>query len=241
MYLDVYYFFTKERSLQRIAITTVILSLLLCAKVATAQEVGWASFYHDYFNGKRTASGELYDSKKLTAAHKTLPIGTLIKVTNLANDRSIVVRVNDRGPYVQGRILDLSRAAADALGYVPAGSARVSCEVINNPVLEIRDTIHTPPLSDIMYMVTEVDTTVKMQYGVKLGSFDDPKMAFTLSKELKAKYNTVAFVQNVKVVKGSLYRIYVGNFTTEEEANKLQAVMRKLYPECKVVKYEGLK
>jgi cell division septation protein DedD len=66
-------------------------------------------------------------------------------------------------------------------------------------------------------------------------------MAFTLSKELKAKYNTVAFVQNVKVVKGSLYRIYVGNFTTEEEANKLQAVMRKLYPECKVVKYEGLK
>ena len=225
----------------RNAITTVIISLLLCAKVATAQEVGMASFYHDYFNGKRTASGELYNSKKLTAAHKTLPIGTMIKVTNLSNDRSIVVRVNDRGPYSQGRILDLSRAAAEQLGYVANGSARVSCEVINNPVIEIKDTSHTAPLVDLMYMITEVDTTTKLQYGVKLGSFEDPKVAFTLSKELKAKYNAVAYVQSVKLVKGSLFRIYVGNFATIEEANKLQGVLRKLYPECKVVSYTGMK
>lgn len=233
--------FNKQRFLTRNAIITVVLSLLLSAQAATAQEVGWASFYHDYFNGKRTASGELYSSKKLTAAHRTLPIGTMVKVTNLANDRSIVVRINDRGPFVQGRILDLSRAAAEQLGYIAAGSTRVSMEVINNSVIEVQDTVHTAPLSDLMYMITEVDTCTKLQYGVKLGSFDDPKLAFTLSKELKVKYNAVAYVQNVKLVKGSLFRIYLGNFDTIEEANKLQAALRKLYPECKVVSYEGLK
>ncbi|MBS1625315.1 MAG: septal ring lytic transglycosylase RlpA family protein [Bacteroidetes bacterium] len=225
----------------RNAIITVVLSMLLSAQAATAQEVGWASFYHDYFNGKRTASGELYSSKKLTAAHRTLPIGTMIKVTNLANDRSIVVRINDRGPFVQGRILDLSRAAAEQLGYIAAGSAKVSMEVINNSVIEVQDTIHTAPLSDLMYMITEVDTCTKLQYGVKLGSFDDPKLAFTLSKELKAKYNAVAYVQNVKLVKGSLFRIYLGNFGTIEEANKLRDALKKLYPESKVVSYDGLK
>ncbi|MCW3126213.1 MAG: rare lipoprotein [Bacteroidetes bacterium] len=228
--------------MQRIAVTTVIFSLLLCAATATAQEVGMASFYHDYFNGKRTASGELYDSKKLTAAHKTLPIGTMIKVTNLANARSVIVRVNDRGPYVQGRILDLSRAGAEQLGYIPAGSAKVSYEVINTPVIEIKDTTRiTPIIVEPMYVITEVDTTIKMLYGVKLGSFDDPKVAFTLSKDLKSKYKTVAYVQNVKMAKGNFYRIYVGNFATQEEADKLQVVMKKLYPECRVVKYEGMK
>lgn len=227
--------------MQKTAITTVILSLLLCANAATAQEVGMASFYHDYFNGKRTASGELYDSKKLTAAHKTLPIGTMIKVTNLSNEKSIIVKVNDRGPYVQGRILDLSRAAAEQLGYIPAGSAKVSCEVISNNVIEIKDTMPISASDNIMYMITEVDTTSKMQYGVKLGSYEDPKIAFNVTKELRSKYNTAAFIQNVKLVKGGFYRIYVGNFATQEEAEKLQAILKKNYPECKVVKYDGLK
>jgi rare lipoprotein A len=227
--------------LQKIAITTVILSLLLCAGAATAQEVGIASFYHDFFNGKRTASGELYDSRKLTAAHKSLPIGTMIKVTNLSNDRSIVVRVNDRGPYVKGRVLDLSRAAADQLGYVAAGSAKVSVEVITNNVIEIKDTVPLSQPKDLLYMISEVDTTVKMEYGIKLGSYEDPKIAFTVTKELKAKYNAAAYVQNIKLVKGSLYRIYVGNFATQEEADKLLATLKKNYPECKVVKYDNLK
>ena len=227
--------------MQKIAINTVILSLILCATAVTAQEVGMASFYHDYFNGKRTASGEVYDSRKLTAAHKTLPIGTIIKVTNLQNDKSIVVRVNDRGPYIAGRILDLSRAGAEQLGYVPAGSAKVCYEVINNTVIEVKDTTPFTPSRDLLYMITEVDTSVKLEYGVKLGSFDDPKLAFNVTKELKAKYNAAAFIQNVKLVKGSLYRIYVGNYATQEEADKLLVVLKKIYPDSKVIKYDGLK
>ena len=92
---------------------------------------GTASHYGNGFNGRPTASGEIYSEKKLTAAHKTLPLGTVLKVTNLHNNKSVYVRVNDRGPYVKGRILDLSTKAADLLGYKSKGTTTVKFEVIN--------------------------------------------------------------------------------------------------------------
>ena len=91
---------------------------------------GRASYYAAKFNGRRTASGETYNSKLLTAAHQTLPFGTQIKVTNLRNMKSVVVRVNDRGPHVRGRIVDLSRAAAQLIGITRTGVARVKLEIL---------------------------------------------------------------------------------------------------------------
>jgi len=88
-------------------------------------ETGIASWYGPTFYGKQTADGELYDGNALTAAHKTLPLPVNVRVTNLANGKSIVVRVNDRGPYAQGRIIDLSRRAAELLDVVQTGTARV--------------------------------------------------------------------------------------------------------------------
>ena len=93
-------------------------------------QVGTASWYGSYFDGKPTASGEAYDMHDLTAAHPTLPLGSYVRVTNLHNGRAVVVRVNDRGPIVQGRIIDLSYAAAYKLGYVATGSTRVEVEAI---------------------------------------------------------------------------------------------------------------
>ena len=90
---------------------------------------GMASVYSKDFDGKRTASGERYDSRALTAAHRTLPLGTQIRVTNLDNGKSVRVRVNDRGPHVSGRIVDLSSSAAAALGF-STGVARVRIEVL---------------------------------------------------------------------------------------------------------------
>ena len=87
-----------------------------------------ASFYGHEFAGRRTASGERYDPHRLTAAHRTLPFGTLLRVTNLDNGRSVVVRVNDRGPQRQDRIVDLSKRAAQRLGFADAGLARVRIE-----------------------------------------------------------------------------------------------------------------
>ncbi|MFQ6618874.1 MAG: septal ring lytic transglycosylase RlpA family protein [Fidelibacterota bacterium] len=95
-----------------------------------AVEIGIASFYGSEFHGKKTASGETFNMYELTAAHPEYPFGTLLKVTNLENSRSVQVKVNDRGPFVKGRILDLSYAAALKLGFVNKGTAKVKIEVV---------------------------------------------------------------------------------------------------------------
>ncbi len=88
-------------------------------------ETGMASYYSESYNGKKTANGEIYSSSKLTAAHKTLPFGTKVKVTNLSNGKTVKVRINDRGPFVAGRIIDLTRTAADKLDMLQAGVVKV--------------------------------------------------------------------------------------------------------------------
>ncbi len=94
-------------------------------------QTGEASFYARRFEGRRTASGERYDGDKLTAAHRTLPFGTRVRVTNLANDESVVVTVNDRGPHRKGRVIDLSRKAARELGFIADGTAQVSLQLVD--------------------------------------------------------------------------------------------------------------
>ena len=100
------------------------------ARVGEYREVGDASYYGREFHGKATASGEKFDMNALTAAHRTLPFGTRVRVTNLANKKSVVVRINDRGPFKAGRIIDLSYAAAKRIKMVDAGVARVEVVVV---------------------------------------------------------------------------------------------------------------
>ena len=95
-----------------------------------ADQVGLASWYGADFQGKPTASGQIFDEEKLTAAHRTLPLRSRVRVTNLENGRSVEVRINDRGPYVQGRVLDLSSRAAKAIGMHKEGLALVRIEVL---------------------------------------------------------------------------------------------------------------
>jgi rare lipoprotein A len=95
------------------------------------RESGVASYYAQSLHGRRTASGERYDNQALTAAHRTLPLGSRVRVTNLDNDRSVVVRINDRGPYVEKRLIDLSYAAARELQFIDRGTTRVSIEVLD--------------------------------------------------------------------------------------------------------------
>lgn len=91
---------------------------------------GTSSYYGKDFHGKLTANGEIFDMYGLTAAHKTLPLNTIIRVTNLGNEKSLILRVNDRGPYIEGRILDCSYGAAKKLGFITQGTAQVRIEVI---------------------------------------------------------------------------------------------------------------
>ena len=100
------------------------------AAAAGAAESGLAAVYSDKLHGRPTASGQRYDRSRLTAAHKTLPVGTLVKVTNPKNNKSVTVRINDRGPVQAGRILDLSPAAARSLGIGPKSMAEVNAQVV---------------------------------------------------------------------------------------------------------------
>jgi len=104
-------------------------------KATRPAEVGLASYYADKYHGRTTASGETFDMNALTAAHRTLPFGTLVKVTQLENNRSVIVRINDRGPFIDGRVIDLSRAAATELQFTRAGLAKVKVEIIPPPAL----------------------------------------------------------------------------------------------------------
>ena len=131
------------KSLQRaafLALYLVLAAFLSMSGLLRAEEqleenaakpmVGIASYYGAKFNGRLTASGEIYDENEMTAAHRSLPFGTQLKVTHLKNGRSVIVRVNDRGPYARGRIIDVSKAAAKEIGLVRKGVARVKLLVL---------------------------------------------------------------------------------------------------------------
>ncbi len=120
------------------AVSTVYLSLLLIIissftipvpiNRAVSVQTGVASYYADFHQGKKTANGEIYQHEKLTAAHRSLPFGTEVTVTNLSNGKSVTVRINDRGPFVKGRLIDLSKKAAKEIGLIKAGIAKVKIE-----------------------------------------------------------------------------------------------------------------
>jgi rare lipoprotein A len=115
----------------RIAIVPMIVAIIFAGVVgASAEPVsrGKASFY---WHGQKTASGERFNPGSMTAAHRSLPFGTKVRVTNVRNRRSVVVRINDRGPFVKGRIIDVSRAAAQQLGMVGQGVAQIEMAVLN--------------------------------------------------------------------------------------------------------------
>ena len=130
----------------RLAVCTVLAVAFACAHPETRREApepppraereharvqtGIASFYGGEFEGRLTASGAIYRSRRMTCAHRTLPFGTVLRVTDVETRKSVVVEVNDRGPYAKGRIVDLSMAAARKLGMVDRGVARVTVEVV---------------------------------------------------------------------------------------------------------------
>jgi rare lipoprotein A len=108
----------------------LLLSLFTLSPTIAAAEDGLASWYGGKFHGRMTSSGEVFNTNTLTAAHRTLPFGTIVKVTNLDNGKSVLVKINDRGPFVEGRIIDLSRAAAIQLGMIDSGVAHVSLQIV---------------------------------------------------------------------------------------------------------------
>jgi rare lipoprotein A len=145
---------------------------------------GIASWYGDDFQGKPTSNREIYDMYGMTAAHKTLPFETRVRVVNQSNGKSAVVRINDRGPFVDGRIIDLSLAAARAIGMEVPGTAPVRLEILSAP----------PPAAG-------------PAFAVQVGSFLRPESARALEARLKAPFGTVAIVAFADPAGRTFYRV----------------------------------
>jgi rare lipoprotein A len=166
------------------------------------ETTGYASWYGHPYHGRRTSNGETYDMNTMTAAHRTLPFDTVVKVSNLSNGKEATVRINDRGPFVKDRIIDLSYLAARQIDMVGPGTARVKLEILKvapNPF----------PLA------------------IQVASFKDEAKAQRLQAELKGRFSPVA-LQEFQSAEGVFFRVLVGRFKDPQEA---QAALRALRQE----------
>lgn len=123
----------KEWTIYLVAALAVVGAIVVWQVAGPYYEIGIASWYGPGFQGNHTANGEIYDMNGISAAHKTLPFGAVVRVVDLDTGRSIVVRINDRGPFIEGRIIDLSKGAAEKLGIVDKGIARVGLRIVTWP------------------------------------------------------------------------------------------------------------
>ena len=164
-------------------------------------EEGNASWYGEPFHGRRASNGEIYDMNKLTAAHRTMAFNTMVRVTNLTNGKTVAVRITDRGPFVDNRIIDLSRAAAQAIESIGPGVVPVRLEVISGG----------DPSGGF--------------FTVQVGAFKDPGNAQRLRDRLNAVYPP-AFVQQVELEDGTFYRVRVGKISGEQSAQRFAEDLR---------------
>ncbi len=182
--------------------------------------VGWtqtgiASWYGYPYHGRCTASGEVYDMHGFTAAHRTLPFDTWVRVKNLRNGLQTEVRINDRGPFVRGRIIDLSRAAAEAIDMIGPGTARVRLRVIRPPA----------------------QPTLREAYGVQIGAFADTRNARQLAERLSKRHRSVRLIP--READQVLWRVVVGEEPTMEAAAALARELSRQFPDAFVVRLDS--
>lgn len=219
--------------------------LIFCAAISVYGQVqtGKASFYADKFEGGPTASGEKYRHGKLTAAHKSLPFGTKVKVTNTANGKSVEVRINDRGPWVENRIIDLSKSAAEKLGFINQGLADV--EVV---VLDAGDGKQSDPVKTVDHVSVEekefydfeVSRLKPKGFGIQIGTYQELVNLMRLAENMKSSYKKQVTVQ-VKIVNGvKYYGLIVGQFSSRPKAEQFREQIRKKFPDAFIVEYNRL-
>jgi rare lipoprotein A len=164
-------------------------------------ERGVASWYGQPFNGRHSANGEVYDMYKLTAAHRTLPFDTLVRVTNLSNGMHTDVRITDRGPFVEDRVIDLSYGAARAIGMIGPGTAMVRIDILSGSPID------------------------SGSFTVQIGAFSDRANAERLKSRLAAEYKPI-FIQDFDTPGGHFFRVRVGSAPSVSAAQNLAAKLR---------------
>lgn len=179
------------------------------------EEHGYASWYGLKFHGELTSNGEVYNMYAMSAAHKNLPIPSYVRVTNLDNNKQVIVRVNDRGPFHEGRVIDLSYAAATKLGYAKKGTARVKVELIRSQRNNVSSGVNEG-----------LDVTDKVAHFIQLGAFSSKSSAEKMLSQVKRDHQTSeVFIASAAVGSSVIHRVRVGPFFNESEA---QSSLKKI-------------
>ena len=188
-------------------------------KIIPFEEEGYASWYGKRYHGKKTSIGETYDMYQMTGAHKTLPLPCYIKVTNLKNKRSVIIRVNDRGPFIDERIVDLSYAAAHRLRIIKKGSELVKIEMVN-PSLAIKTLKETNETSS-------AETPIKYFY-IQAGAFsNEENAAYLMNKLSRIKFRNSLNIK--KLSKNSLHLVAIGPYDNKQIAEQaLKYISQKI-------------
>lgn len=173
---------------------------------------GMASWYGRDFHGKLTSNGERYNMYAFTAAHKILPMNTMVKVTNLRNNKTQIVRINDRGPFVKSRIIDLSYAAAKSLGYANKGTTPVRLEVVG-----FNGRVNSNSYSD-GYSSQNVQSMSVGDFLIQLGAFRNADGSKRFAKTVQNRYAYKAVIKESYLNGSPIYRVYLRGFQSEEEA-----------------------
>ncbi len=191
---------------------------------------GVASWYGPNFHGKKTANGEIYDQNELTAAHKTLPLPSIVRVTNLSNGRSLVVRVNDRGPYAHGRIIDMSKRSAELLGFRSKGLAKVRVQVLKIESMKVaevaksgRDTSGMEvPMNHPSYKAHQTRVaSAQVNTTAKYASVKKPTQIKRVPGHIKdGRFYPNAVVSKTPIVKPPHIFVQTGAFSSRESAMK---------------------
>ena len=204
-------------------------------------ETGIASWYGVPYHGRKAANGETYDMNELTAAHRTLPFGSIVRVTNLSNGESVVLRITDRGPFIEGRIIDLSREGAKRIHLFVAGVAKVRVEVVAYGPARLSAPHATQPESAATRRVEapvqpgfSEPSTQPASFAVQSGLFNDKAKAEALRARLLREYRPVDLVP--REGERTQWRVLVGDKPTEEQAEALASELRRKAGEALVVR-----
>lgn len=188
-------------------------------------ENGNASWYGPKFHGKKTSNGEIYNQNAHTAAHKTLPMNTIVKVNSLDSGKSTIVRINDRGPFVSGRIIDLSNAAAREIDMIKTGTARVKIEVIGfDGAISNKVRLNAENLASSEYKIATTPQSVELsRFAVQIGAFRNrtgaERFAAQAQNDLVGKNAPYkAIIRAYELDGAPIYRVMLSGFGSEEEA-----------------------
>lgn len=199
-----------------ILLTVIIFLFIGIGQVTIAQDItqtetGPASWYGSKYHGRKTSSGERYNKNDMTAAHKTLPFGTKVKVTNLANNESVVLRINDRGPFVGNRIIDVSEVAARKLDIHSRGIANVKVEVIE---IDGKTVAAAAPVEPEIY-------------SIQKGTYSSEELALQQTERLKAfdKHLTVELMEE-KVQGKKIHKLKIGRFEDKQHAEAFNELLK---------------